>query len=194
MAEHITNAESSKQDKSGRVLFVNEYTYTDELVERLARLRVSGKRRGMLLLGGCTLFAVGAVWHFSPAAPHWLGVLLVVIGIWCLTVRSNLWRTSAARAKKQMRADEMATGRFRRVVVDDEQLILSLKDGREQVYPWDEFTDFQMDDEVFAVVFGHNGVLVPKKTFLTGDAESFGDFLTAHLYPAGSMGPDTPNR
>ena len=185
----------AKSDGNDRkALFVNEYTYTDGLVERLARLRVSGKRRGMLLLSGCTLFAVGAVWHFSPATPHWLGVLLVAIGIWCLTVRSNLWRSPAARAKKQMHADETSTGRFRRVTVDDKQLILSLKDGREQIYPWDELTDFQMDDEVFAVVFGRNGILVPKRTFVTGNAEDFGAFLVAHLYPAGSMGPDTPNR
>lgn len=183
-------AENNEQ----KALFVNEYTYTDELIERFARLQVSGKRRGMLLLGGCTFVAVGSVWHFSPASPHWLGILLVGIGIWSLTVRSNLWRTPASRAKQQMRSDEAATGRFRRVTVDDGQLTLSLRDGREQVYPWSELTDFQTDDEVFAVVFGRNGILVPRRTFVVGNAEDFGSFLAAHLYPAGGMGPDTPNR
>ena len=185
----------AKSDGNGReALFVNEYTYTDELIERLARLRVSGKRRGMLLLGGCTLFAVGAVWLFTPMALHWLGLVPMIFGVWCLWYRSSLWRISAKATKQQMRADEVTTGRFRRVTVDDEQLILSLKDGREQIYPWSGLTDFQMDDEVFAVVFGRNGILVPKSTFITGSAEDFGDFLAARLYPVGSMGPDTPNR
>ena len=175
-------------------LFINEYTYTDELVERLARLRVSGKRRGVLLLGGCTLFAIGAVWLFTPMALHWLGLAPMAFGVWCLWYRSNLWHISARAAQRQMRADDAATGRFRRVTVNDEKLVLSLKDGREQIYPWGELTDFQMDDEVFAVVFGRNGILVPKRAFVRGDAESFGTFLAAHLYPAGSMGPDTPNR
>ena len=194
MAENIAGTERDEQNGSDRVIFINEYTYSDELIERLAKLQVSGKRRGVLLLGGCILVAVGSVWHFSPATPHWLGVTLVGIGIWALTVRSNLWRTPAARAKQQMRADKAETGRFRRVTVDDERLVLSLRDGREQVYPWSELADFLMDDEVFAVVFGRNGILVPKHTFTRGDADAFGDFLTARLYPAGSMGPDTPNR
>lgn len=187
-------ADNESENGDQQALFINEYTYTDEFIDRLARLQVSGKRRGMLLLGGCTLFAVGAVWHFSPATPHWIGVLLVGIGIWALTVRSNLWRTPASHAKQRMRAHEAETGRFRRVTVDDERLVLSLRDGREQVYPWSDLTDFLMDDEVFAVVFGRNGILVPKYTFTRGDAEAFGEFLAAHLYPVGSMGPDTPNR
>ena len=197
MVENIADAERGarrEEDGSDRVLFANEYTYTDELIGRFARLQVSGKRRGMLLLSGCTLIAVGAVWHFAPTTPHWLGVALVSIGIWCLTVRSNLWRTPASRTKRQMYADKAQTGRFRRVMVDNERLVLSLQDGREQVYPWSELTDFLMDDEVFAVIFGRTGVMVPKHTFTVGDAHGFGAFLTERLYPAGSMGPDTPNR
>lgn len=197
MAENIAGTERDvqREDNGGdRALFVNEYTYTDELIERFARLQVSGKRRGMLLLSGCTLFAVGAVWLFTPVALHWIGLAPMVFGVYALWLRSNMWRTTARCVTQQMRADEANIGRWRRVAITRDSLVLSLRDGREQVYPWSELTDFLMDGEIFAVIFGRTGVMVPKRTFTVGDARGFGAFLTERLYPAGSMGPDTPNR
>lgn len=185
---------AGNEGREQQELFVNEYTYTDELAERFAHLQASGKRRGVLLLAGCTLFAVGAVWVFTPVALHWLGFAPMALGVWSLWLRSNTWRAAARDIKRRLQQDEADTGRFRRVTVTGERLELSLKDGRTQTYPWSELTDFLVDDEVFAVVFGHSGVLVPKRTFAKGDAKAFGAFLSERLYPKGSMGPDTPNR
>lgn len=175
-------------------LFINEYTYTDQLITRFSRLQASGRRRGILLLCGCTLIAVGAVWLFTPQSLHWLGLAPMALGAFCLWHRTNMYRIAARRAIARMQEDEADTGRFRRVRVFADRLTLSLADGRTQVYPFDELTDFQMDDRIFAVVFGRHGIAVPKDTFVLGEAEAFGSFLTARLYPAGSRGPDTPNR
>lgn len=194
MAANGQSVKTNMNPVEDEVLFVNEYVYSDELIERFARLQMEGRRRGILLLCGCTLVAIGAVWAFTPVALHWIGLAPMMFGLYCLWYRSNMWRASARRAQREMQRAEADTGRYRRVTANQRQLVLSLADGREQVYPLSELTNFQMDDEVFAVVFGHHGVLVPKRTFVRGTADAFGTFLTERLYPAGSMGPDTPNR
>ena len=175
-------------------LFVKEYMYSDELASRLARLQASGRSRGILLVCGLFLVFLGAVWVFTPQRFHWFGLVPIAMGLVFLWRRSNLYRAGAKRARERLREEEPSEGRYRLVEVTDSALTLSLADGRSQVYPLDELTDFQMDGALFAVVFGRNGIVVPKRTFTKGDADSFGTFLTAKLYPAGAQGPDTPNR
>lgn len=59
-----------------RPRFICEYEYTDDLLTRFARMQVSAKRRGALLLMGCIEIAIGLLWIFSPQSLHWAGFLI----------------------------------------------------------------------------------------------------------------------
>lgn len=85
-------------------------------------------------------------------------------------------------------------GRYRRIVVTDETVTVFARDDRSQRYEFSELAEVQHDDVMFVAVFGVNGVGVPLDSFVLGTPSAFGEFLAAKRYPAGSMGPDTPNR
>ena len=176
-------------------LFICEYTYTDELIRAFSRMRVSSRRRGILLIAGLTLAAIGLIWLFEPQSLHWLGLLPLAFGIYCVWRRSNLWRGPAAREIALMDEDEAASGgRWRQLSVDDEGITVRVRDGREQRYEFSDLTNFERDGQLYVVIFGTSGVAVPLGSFTRGSASEFGAFLTRKLYPAGAMGPDTPNR
>lgn len=176
-------------------LFICEYEYTDELLTRFARLQASAKQRGALLLAGCAEIAIGLIWLFTPQSLHWAGLVFVLLGIYCLWYRSNMYQNHARRYIRAMEHDESGMGgRHRRIVVTDEAVTVFASDDRSQRYEFAEFKDFQHDDALFVAVFGTNGIAFPLDSFVLGTPEAFGDFLARKRYPAGSMGPDTPNR
>ena len=178
-----------------RPRFICEYEYTDALLARFARMQVSAKRRGALLLMGCIEIAIGRLWIFSPRSLHWAGIFFVAVGAYSLWYRSNMYQNLARRYIRSMEKDESEMGgRHRRIVVTDEAAIVFASDDRSQRYEFSEFTDFQHDDAMFVAIFGVNGVAFPVDSFPRGPATEFGDFLASKRYPAGSMGPDTPNR
>lgn len=178
-----------------RPRFICEYEYTDDLLTRFARMQVSAKRRGALLLMGCIEIAIGLLWIFSPQSLHWAGIFFVAVGAYSLWYRSNMYQNLARRYIRSMEKDESEMGgRHRRIVVTDEAAIVFASDDRSQRYEFSEFTDFQHDDTMFVAIFGVNGVAFPVDSFTLGTAAEFGDFLASKRYPAGSMGPDTPNR
>lgn len=187
----MDNADGENQD----ALFTCEYTYSDDLIRDFARIQASGKRRGVLLLCGCLLVAIGAIWLFEPMELHWLGLAPIAFGVYCIWYRSNMWRIAAKRMIAEMDADEEASGgRWRRIDVDGGGMTVRVRDGRTQRYDFSELTNFECDDLMYVVIFGKNGVAVPLASFTRGSADGFGALLTGQLYPAGSMGPDTPNR
>lgn len=177
------------------VLFTCEYTFTDELLRDFARMQASGRQRGVLLICGLVLVAAGALWLFEPQPLHWLGLVPVALGVYCVWYRSNMWRRAAAGEIRRMNGDEAASGgRWRAIEVDDEGLTVRVRDGRTQRYDFADLTNFERDEVMYVVIFGKTGVAVPLRSFTGGSPDAFGAFLTGKLYPAGSMGPDTPNR
>lgn len=187
----MDDADGGNQD----ALFTCEYTYSDDLIRDFARIQASGKRRGVLLLCGCLLVAIGAIWLFEPMELHWLGLAPIALGVYCVWYRSNMWRQVAKREIARMDADKAASGgRWRAVEVDGDGMTVRVRDGREQRYDFSELTNFERDELIYVVIFGKAGVAVPLRSFTRGDADDFGAFLTEKLYPAGSMGPSTPNR
>lgn len=175
--------------------FICEYTYTNELLTHFAQLQTSAKRRGALLLMGCTEIAIGLIWIFTPHPLHWAGAVFVALGLYCLWYRSNMYQKVAQRYIRSMEQDESGMGgRYRRIVVTDEAVTVFARDDRSQRYEFSELAEFQHDDVMFVAVFGVNGVAFPLDSFVLGTPSAFGEFLAAKRYPAGSMGPDTPNR
>lgn len=180
-----------------RTILTCEYTYSDELIETLARLRASSRRRGVLLLCGCVLVAAGSLWLFEPQPLHWLGLAPIALGLYCIWFRSNTWRAVARAEQRRMReGGPGAPGRWRRVEVDDEGMTVLVRDGRSQRYRFSGLTDFERAEGVYIAVFGRNSVALPVSGFPRGasDAAALGDLLARKRYPSGSMGPDTPNR
>lgn len=176
-------------------LFTCEYTYTDDLIRTFARVQMSGKRRGMLLISGLALAAIGLIWIFEPQSLHWLGLLPLAFGIYCIWLRSNLWRGPAKREIALMDgSEERSGGRWRHLDVDEGGITVRVRDGRTQRYDFAELTNFENEHGLYVVIFGTSGVAVPAGSFTRGTASEFGRLLTSKLYPAGSMGPDTPNR
>lgn len=189
----IDSADESAERRRPR--FICEYEYTDDLLTRFARMQVSAKRRGALLLLGCIEIAIGLLWVFSPQSLHWAGLFFVAVGAYSLWYRSNMYQNLARRYIRSMEKDESEMGgRHRRIVVTDEAAIVFASDDRSQRYEFSEFTDFQHDEAMFVAIFGVNGIAFPVDSFTLGTAAEFGDFLASKRYPAGSMGPDTPNR
>ena len=175
--------------------FICEYTYTNELLTHFAQLQTSAKRRGALLLMGCIEIAIGLIWIFTPHPLHWAGAVFVALGLYCLWYRSNMYQKVAQRYIRSMEQDESGMGgRYRRIVVTDEAVTVFARDDRSQRYEFSELAEFQHDDVMFVAVFGVNGVAFPLDSFALGTPSAFGEFLAAKRYPAGSMGPDTPNR
>lgn len=175
--------------------FICEYTYTNELLTHFAQLQTSAKRRGALLLMGCIEIAIGLIWIFTPHPLHWAGAIFVALGLYCLWYRSNMYQKVAQRYIRSMEQDESGMGgRYRRIVVTDEAVTVFARDDRSQRYEFSELAEFQHDDVMFVAVFGVNGVAFPLDSFVLGTPSAFGEFLAAKRYPAGSMGPDTPNR
>lgn len=175
--------------------FICEYTYTNELLTHFAQLQTSAKRRGALLLMGCIEIAIGLIWIFTPHPLHWAGAVFVALGLYCLWYRSNMYQKVAQRYIRSMEQDESGMGgRYRRIVVTDEAVTVFAHDDRSQRYEFSELAEFQHDDVMFVAVFGVNGVAFPLDSFVLGTPSAFGEFLAAKRYPAGSMGPDTPNR
>lgn len=175
--------------------FICEYTYTNELLTHFAQLQTSAKRRGALLLMGCIEIAIGLIWIFTPHPLHWAGAVFVALGLYCLWYRSNMYQKVAQRYIRSMEQDESGMGgRYRRIVVTDEAVTVFARDDRSQRYEFSELAEFQHDDVMFVAVFGVNGVAFPLDSFVLGTPPAFGEFLAAKRYPAGSMGPDTPNR
>ncbi len=175
--------------------FICEYTYTNELLTHFAQLQTSAKRRGALLLMGCIEIAIGLIWIFTPHPLHWAGAVFVALGLYCLWYRSNMHQKVAQRYIRSMEQDESGMGgRYRRIVVTDEAVTVFARDDRSQRYEFSELAEFQHDDVMFVAVFGVNGVAFPLDSFVLGTPSAFGEFLAAKRYPAGSMGPDTPNR
>ncbi len=175
--------------------FICEYTYTNELLTHFAQLQTSAKRRGALLLMGCIEIAIGLIWIFTPHPLHWAGAVFVALGLYCLWYRSNMYQKVAQRYIRSMEQDESGMGgRYRRIVVTDEAVTVFARDDRSQRYEFSELAEFQHDDVMFVAVFGVNGVAFPLDSFVLGTPSAFGEFLAAKRYPAGSMGPDTPNR
>lgn len=185
----------NETDAAETPLFTCEYTYSNELISDFARLQTSGKRRGVLLICGCVLVAVGAIWLCTPQSFHWLGLVPIAFGIYCIWYRSNMYRIAAKKEIRLMDADERVSGgRWRRVDVDEAGLTVTVRDGRTQRYDFCDLTNFEHDDLMYVAIFGTAGVALPRAGFTHGSAASFAQFLTKKLYPAGSMGPDTPNR
>ena len=175
--------------------FICEYTYTNELLTHFAQLQTSAKRRGALLLMGCIEIAIGLIWIFTPHPLHWAGAVFVALGLYCLWYRSNMYQKVAQRYIRSMEQDESGMGgRYRRIVVTDEAATVFARDDRSQRYEFSELVEFQHDDVMFVAVFGVNGVAFPLDSFVLGTPSAFGEFLAVKRYPAGSMGPDTPNR
>lgn len=175
--------------------FICEYTYTNELLTHFAQLQTSAKRRGALLLMGCIEIPIGLIWIFTPHPLHWAGAVFVALGLYCLWYRSNMYQKVAQRYIRSMEQDESGMGgRYRRIVVTDEAVTVFARDDRSQRYEFSELAEFQHDDVMFVAVFGVNGVAFPLDSFVLGTPSAFGEFLAAKRYPAGSMGPDTPNR
>lgn len=175
--------------------FICEYTYTNELLTHFAQLQTSAKRRGALLLMGCIEIAIGLIWIFTPHPLHWAGAVFVALGLYCLWYRSNMYQKVAQRYIRSMEQDESGMGgRYRRIVVTDEAVTVFARNDRSQRYEFSELAEFQHDDVMFVAVFGVNGVAFPLDSFVLGTPSAFGEFLAAKRYPAGSMGPDTPNR
>lgn len=180
---------------AGKPRFICEYTYTDDLIRDFARMQASGKRRGVLLICGLILVAVGSLWLFEPQPLHWAGIAPIALGIFCIWFRSNTWRSAARDMIALMEGDEEASGgRWRHVEIDDEGMTVRARDGREQRYDFADLTNFECDELMYVAIFGRHGVAIPLGSFVSGDAAGLGALLTEKHFPAGSMGPDTPNR
>ena len=165
------------------ILFLNEYEYENDLLTEFARLQVTDGVRCGLLVGGVALAAAGAAWLFSPNAFGWIGIFLVLIGVFLVWYRTQMFHVLAKRYIDAMESGEGSlSGRWRRVAANNDGLMVFAADGRSHYFPFSNLKRFRVSDLLIVAEFGDEGVAVPAQTFIRGNAEDFAQFLYEKRY------------
>lgn len=161
-----------------RPRFICEYDYTDELLERFARLQADPGRGAMLLATGAVEIAAGAAIALALPRLRWAGVLLAAVGAYSLWYRANMARNLASRFIRSMERDEAGMGgRKRRVVITDEAVLVFSSGDRRRRYELADLTGVQRDDAMVVAVFGPEGVALPLDSLALGGADELARFL-----------------
>lgn len=183
LADDIRELADEAQQLADDILFLNEYEYENDLLTEFARLQVTdGVRRG-LLVGGVALAIAGAAWLFSPNAFGWIGIFLVLIGVFLVWYRTQMFHVLAKRYIDAMESGEGSlSGRWRRVAANDDGLMVFAADGRSHYFPFTNLKRFRVSDLMIVAEFGDEGVAVPVQTFIRGNAEDFAQFLYEKRY------------
>lgn len=165
------------------VLFLNEYEYSNDLLTEFARLQVTdGVRRG-LLAGGAALIALGVAAVASGHAFGWIGIFVALIGAFLIWYRGQMFHVLAKHyIDAADRGEGALPGRWRRVAVNDGGIMVFSADGRSRYYPFSRLKRFRRSDLMLVAEFGDEGVAVPARTFIHGDAEAFAQFLYEKRY------------
>lgn len=167
------------------VRFIIDYPYTDELVERFARLQMLEARRRMLLAVGVPLLVFGCGLAAVPPDPaqRWIGVLLAALGIFAFWCRANLDRIMTGRARGSLAAAGDGASRRRPIVVADDGMAVEMGGTDSRFFPFADMTDVISGDGVFIAVFGAEGVLVPRDAFKMGSPDDFAAFIEGRRPP-----------
>ena len=161
-----------------RPRFICEYDYTDELLERFARLQADPGRGAMLLATGAVEIAAGTAIALALPRLRWAGVLLAAVGAYSLWYRANMARNLASRFIRSMERDEAGMGgRKRRVVITDEAVLVFSSGDRRRRYELADLTGVQRDDAMVVAVFGPEGVALPLDSLALGGADELARFL-----------------
>ena len=117
------------------------------------------------------------------AGGSWIkfGVVLIVFGAFLAWWSKNLHHTLARDFIEAVEADESMGGRYRRVAVNEDGLMVWGKSGKSQFFPFEKLDHVLDGERIFVAMFADQGVTIPKDTFVRGDAEQFGSFLKARI-------------
>ncbi|MBM6953969.1 YcxB family protein [Enorma phocaeensis] len=174
--QNISDAIEDAPDDGIR--FINEYLYENDLLTNFARLQATGARRTLLAVVGVACIVGGVAWFVLDRSLGWLGIVVVLVGIYLLWHRSQLHHNYARRYIDAMEKDSTSFGdRYRRVAVSDEGLMVFARDGRSRYYRFSDLTRVQQDDLMFVLLFGLDGVCLPRAAFQRGNAQEFERFL-----------------
>lgn len=176
--EPTDHAPEAADAERRRPRFICEYDYTDELLERFARLQADPGRGAMLLATGAVEIAAGAAIALALPRLRWAGVLLGAVGAYSLWYRANMARNLASRFIRSLERDEAGMGgRERRVVITDEAVLVFSSGDRCRRYELADLTGVQRDDAMVVAVFGTEGVALPLDSLALGGTDELARFL-----------------
>lgn len=172
-----TNLEVAPETDDG-ILFINEYLYENDLLANFARLEAEGGRKTLLAIVAAIAFVWGVWFLIAGGEWAWLGIAGIAIGAFLLWRRRHLRHFFAARYIDAMEKDPTSFGdRYRRIAVAPEGLMVFARDGRSRYYRFSDLTRVRQDDLMHVLVFGGDGVCVPRDTFVRGDDRAFEEFV-----------------
>ena len=164
------------------VLFISEYTYTDDLISDFVDMQTDEMRGRLLLVTGLLLFTWGAGFMVQGGGSLWIGLLLIAGGVFAFWGRANLRRIMIKRCAEEMdRAASGPIGRRRFIAVTDEGLAVEAGEGPERYFSFDDLKAVQRGERAYVVVFGDRGIVVPYRSFTMGNADAFGAFVEGKL-------------
>lgn len=167
-------------DAPNDILFMNEYLYENDLLTNFARLQAqSGQRKAMVVVGVAFVlvgFAIVASGHLFG----WAGMLLAAVGLFCLWYQQGLHHRLARHYIDAIEQDTGSFGnRFRRIAVSSDGAMVFARDGRSRYFPFEKLERVLADDLMFVLIFGEEGLVVPRASFIQGTAEDFETFLSS---------------
>lgn len=159
--------------------FTCSYLYENNLLSGLAYLQANGARKCILYLLGIGGLAGGAVRIALGGAWSWVGFPLIAAGLFLLWCGRNLYHIMARGYIDAMQSAEGDESRRRRVVeVDADNLVVTLPDGAAKRYRIAELSRIEQDRDMFVLMFGKDGVVIPRDSFIAGSVEQFERFLS----------------
>lgn len=175
---HDCATRSENAARPGDAPFVIEYTYTDDLVDRFARLQVGQTRQRTLLYAGVGLLGFGALVLGSRQGYAWFGILLIALGVLAFWCRANIYRLVSKNCAESVHTGADNSARRRLIAVTEDGMAVLVGDGPVRFYRFDNLTAVQRDeDDLVAVFNGTDGVLLPRDAFTRGTAADLESFL-----------------
>lgn len=185
MEEELAAALEKRTEIVSRAEYPKMWKATDALNRYAAR---GGKRRGplrkvlswVLILAGLFLAIPGMMEPKELRIPLITGVLSVLLGVlYLLSTRpvkkNDSFRQAAVKLLQSMSHAETANVQ---VVFDDEGMKVITQDSTRTV-PYEEMEMLIETPQLYLLTYGGKATLLQKKD-LTGDAEAFVGFLSAH--------------
>ena len=185
MEEELAAALEKRTEIVSRAEYPKMWKATDALNRYAAR---GGKRRGplrkvlswVLILAGLFLAIPGMMEPKELRIPLITGVLSVLLGVlYLLSTRpvkkNDSFRQAAVKLLQSMSHAETANVQ---VVFDDEGMKVITQDSARTV-PYEEMEMLIETPQLYLLTYGGKATLLQKKD-LTGDAEAFVGFLSAH--------------
>lgn len=166
-------------EPSNDILFMSEYLYENDLLTNFARLQAQSGQRKAIIAAGIVFMLVGATIAVSGHAFGWTGMLLAAVGLFCLWYQQGLHHRLARHYIDAIEQDTGSFGnRFRRVAVSLDGAMVFARDGRSRYFPFERLDRVLADDLMFVLIFGDEGLVVPRASFIQGTAEDFEAFLS----------------